>query len=610
MRAHEFVYNSNSDLVFESIKNLCTKTVFYEIAHKTGTLVEDITPIQDNIPLRQLSNDDVNSYFFPVIMTMATGNVRQIDIYTFGDSVELHGIDKENNYYFNHDNALYTVNNTSARNGIQRIIFNDNKEYNQFLMLLEMKFTDFSIHENSYTDIKAARVELNEAPTKWYGDKHPGDMSEKEFIDQHYTGYIPSETYADMTKPEDESWQGRDKHEYPKLIGKKEVNGKIIEFRQSIEENRYVKKDSTGNIVRDENGRATYQSRNEMHKKGLAIYDQTIFVFRDNEYIGVASNEWGAIGVWVRDDHQNHGIGSYLLKLFIEQNPEMQIGQMTEMGYGMARKVWEMFYAERQGKAPPKLKKNSLREEYEHMDSDLRDVASWMDTTVDNLHIEVDLVPIEHFEKQIKEMYNTYEEYPNDAERTKRIIDQIKSGAKPLPIYIDISNPTGLVMEGRHRMVAFWLLGMKEIPVAYVYNKIKHSQYIADDINSSDQQYMDRMGINLIDQLEIGVYGLYLMKTPELGNIPSMYQIALNKRDLSIMDYSNHYKKITVKGEKFPLSSIKEMKNKIVQWQQEYDPIIFASANPAKTKTYAKILNRMGLGLEKTEFMGQEVYKL
>jgi len=124
-----------------------------------------------------------------------------------------------------------------------------------------------------------------------------------------------------------------------------------------------------------------------------------------------------------------------------------------------------------------------LSEEYNHMDSDLKDVASWMDTTVDNLHIEVDMVPIEHFKKQIEEMHSTYEEYPNDASRTEKIIDQIKSGATPLPVYIDISDPTGFVMEGRHRMVAFWLLGMKEIPVAYVYNKTKHSKYITDDID-------------------------------------------------------------------------------------------------------------------------------
>jgi len=157
---------------------------------------------------------------------------------------------------------------------------------------------------------------------------------------------------------------------------------------------------------------------------------------------------------------------------------------MTDMGYGMARKVWELFYKDKHGVSPkPKLDKNQLREEYNHMDSDLKDVASWMNTTVDNLHIEVEMVPIEHFEKRIKEMYNTYDSYPDDAHRTNKIIDNIKSGSKPLPVYVDISDPYMDVMEGRHRMVAFWLLGMKEIPVAYVFNKSKHSEYITDDID-------------------------------------------------------------------------------------------------------------------------------
>ena len=114
----------------------------------------------------------------------------------------------------------------------------------------------------------------------------------------------------------------------------------------------------------------------------------------------------------------------------------------------------------------------------DHLYADLKDVASWMDTTVDNLHIEVDMVPIAHFETQIKEMYSTYDEYPSDAARTEKIMDQLNTGASPLPVYVDIADPTQLIMEGRHRMVAFWLLGLNEIPVAYVVNKSKHSHYI------------------------------------------------------------------------------------------------------------------------------------
>ena len=323
-----------------------------------------------------------------------------------------------------------------------------------------------------------------EADEEWSSGKHPGDMSEKEFMKHHHTGYIDKEAYSDTTKPGNERWKDQSKRDLPKLIDTQTFNGKNVEFRKSIEENKYVKHDSNGEIVRNEKGLATLMTRNAMRKKGLPLYIQTIFVFHNDEYIGLAGNALGAIGVWIRDDYQGTGIGSHLLKLFMEENPHMQIGQMTDMGYGMARKVWELFYKDKHGVSPePKLDNSNLREEYKHMDSDLKDVASWMDTTVDNLHIEVDMVPIAHFKKQIEEMHSTYEEYPNDAHRTNKIIQQIKSGATPLPVYIDISDPTGFVMEGRHRMVAFWLLGMKEIPVAYVYNKTKHSKYITDDID-------------------------------------------------------------------------------------------------------------------------------
>jgi hypothetical protein len=65
-------------------------------------------------------------------------------------------------------------------------------------------------------------------------------------------------------------------------------------------------------------------------------------------------------------------------------------------------------------------------------------------------------------------MYGTYDEFPEDEERTNRILKLLKRGAQPLPIYVEAGDPDFFVMEGRHRMVAFWLAEMKTIPVAYV----------------------------------------------------------------------------------------------------------------------------------------------
>jgi len=102
---------------------------------------------------------------------------------------------------------------------------------------------------------------------------------------------------------------------------------------------------------------------------------------------------------------------------------------------------------------------------------DIKSVSEWLGTTVDNIAITTKQEPIEKFVKQIKEMYGTFDEFPKDAKRTNKIVNLIKKGAPALPVYVEKNDPHLFVMEGRHRMVAFWLLGMKTIPVSYVSKK-------------------------------------------------------------------------------------------------------------------------------------------
>ena len=109
-----------------------------------------------------------------------------------------------------------------------------------------------------------------------------------------------------------------------------------------------------------------------------------------------------------------------------------------------------------------------LKSMNESLDNDLNDVADWMNTTPDRLNIDIVQEPIEKFIKQIREMYDSYDEFPEDAKRTNNIVKLLYAGKKAMPIYVDKGDPHLFVMEGRHRMVAFMLAGMKRIPVAYV----------------------------------------------------------------------------------------------------------------------------------------------
>lgn len=103
---------------------------------------------------------------------------------------------------------------------------------------------------------------------------------------------------------------------------------------------------------------------------------------------------------------------------------------------------------------------------------DIRDVAEWFHTTPDNLVIEITQEPISRFMKQIQDMYSSYSEFPKDAKRTKMIMKEIKQGGKLYPVYVSSDDQNEFVMEGRHRMVAFMLLGIKLIPVAWVSRKV------------------------------------------------------------------------------------------------------------------------------------------
>lgn len=126
--------------------------------------------------------------------------------------------------------------------------------------------------------------------------------------------------------------------------------------------------------------------------------------------------------------------------------------------------------------------KESINESKNPTNADIKSVSEWMNTSVDNLIIDIKQEPIDKFISSIKEMYSTYEEFPRDAQRTKKIITLLKNGELPLPIYVEKNDPHLFVMEGRHRMVAFWLYGLTTIPVAYYSKKINESVNLIKDI--------------------------------------------------------------------------------------------------------------------------------
>lgn len=104
-----------------------------------------------------------------------------------------------------------------------------------------------------------------------------------------------------------------------------------------------------------------------------------------------------------------------------------------------------------------------------HFSKDLRLLAEqWMSCSVDDLDIEIVEEPISKFEQQIKQMQEQCDELPEHADRTKKIKELLEQGEKLFPIYVKKNDPDLWVMEGRHRMLATSLMGIKMIPVGYV----------------------------------------------------------------------------------------------------------------------------------------------
>ena len=175
--------------------------------------------------------------------------------------------------------------------------------------------------------------------------KSPRELDKDEFFNHHYTGGIPDDAYKRNETEGGLKWLG-DKSKYPMLIDTSKHGNFTVEFRQRDEENKYVKHDNDGNILRYSNGDPVYLTRDEMIAEKLSLRDQTIVAFVDDKPIGLASNEFGTVGVWVEKPYQGFGIGTDLMEKHIEQRPDIKsgrnkIGQMTSAGKRLTRKYYD-----------------------------------------------------------------------------------------------------------------------------------------------------------------------------------------------------------------------------------------------------------------------------
>jgi len=100
--------------------------------------------------------------------------------------------------------------------------------------------------------------------------------------------------------------------------------------------------------------------------------------------------------------------------------------------------------------------------------ADLNDISQWLRCTPQQLVLRQTSLPLTFFHQTAEDMLATFDEFPEDEARMQKILAAIRNGAPVLPVFIEDGDEHHFIMEGRHRIVAFYLAGIKAVPVAFV----------------------------------------------------------------------------------------------------------------------------------------------
>ena len=102
---------------------------------------------------------------------------------------------------------------------------------------------------------------------------------------------------------------------------------------------------------------------------------------------------------------------------------------------------------------------------------DVEGAASWVGFDSDNFmraRFILKQEPFELFREQVSQMESSYKDFPEDAERAKKIFKILKDGGVPKPVFVELGDNDHFILEGRHRIVAFKWMGLHTIPTLYI----------------------------------------------------------------------------------------------------------------------------------------------
>ena len=252
------------------------------------------------------------------------------------------------------------------------------------------------------------------------------ETDKEDFLRHHYTGYISPSAYAKYEKEGGLSWLGN-KNKYLKLIATQQHGPYTVEYRQTGEKNQYVTMDDKSDIIRDERGMALMMSDEEIKRRNLPVYDTLVVAFVGNKPVGFASNEFGAVGVWVEKPYQKLGIGSDLGVFHIQQRQHIlkgtsKLGQMTDAGVALTKKIYDKMEKIHGKDWFERLKKEPLKENINSMsDITMNDIDKKLQNRYLNRNIASVLSTLEMF------YYDKNPEHKKWVEDYIKLLNKIKN---------------------------------------------------------------------------------------------------------------------------------------------------------------------------------------
>jgi hypothetical protein len=158
--------------------------------------------------------------------------------------------------------------------------------------------------------------------------------------------FHPSSAYETNVSDLNAEWRGNPREKYENLINTITVKGLVFEVREHIDdrwEGKYVKTDSDGNVVRNENKEIMYYDENEIKliipEEKRFRYEYAIVKKDTGELVGVTQDEWGTLLVMVASEYNKFGFGTLLVKLAREKRPDRPSGGFTPQGLANFKRV-------------------------------------------------------------------------------------------------------------------------------------------------------------------------------------------------------------------------------------------------------------------------------